>query len=151
MEDSTTFTVTFYNQEYDVYVPIPGLAFVYNALVSIAVGTLLKMDMETILEGIKNASITKKRLEIVKRENYTIINDSYNASEDSMKASLQVLASRNEKRKIAVLGDMLELGEFSEKIHRTIGESVAMANIDLLITVGQDSKYIAVKIGRAHV
>ena len=144
MEDSTTFTVTFYNQEYDVYVPIPGLAFVYNALVSIAVGTLLKMDMETILEGIKNASITKKRLEIVKRENYTIINDSYNASEDSMKASLQVLASRNEKRKIAVLGDMLELGEFSEKIHRTIGESVAMANIDLLITVGQDSKYIAV-------
>lgn len=144
MENSTTFTVTFYNQEYDVYVPIPGLAFVYNALVSIAVGTLLKMDIETILEGIKNASITKKRLEIVERENYTIINDSYNASEDSMKASLQVLANRNEKRKIAVLGDMLELGEFSEEIHRKIGELVAMVNIDLLITVGQDSKYIAV-------
>ena len=142
-EDSTTFTILVQDREYEVYIPIPGKAFVYNALVSIAVGTLLHMNMDMILEGIKNTSITKKRLEIIERDTYTIINDSYNASEDSMRASLEVLARRREIRKIAVLGDMLELGEFSEEIHRTIGDAVAKEKIDLLITVGQDSKYIA--------
>lgn len=143
MENSTTFTVVFYGKEYDVYVPIPGKAFVYNSLVSIATGVMVGMDIELILEGIKNASITKKRLEIIDKGNYTIINDSYNASEDSMKASLQVLSKRGEKRKIAVLGDMLELGEFSEKIHRAIGEIVVQEKIDLLVTVGAHAKYIA--------
>ncbi len=142
-ENSTTFTAVFYGKEYDVYVPIPGKAFVYNSLVSIAVGVMVDMDMELILEGIKNVSITKKRLEIIDKGNYTVINDSYNASEDSMKASLQVLSKRGEKRKIAVLGDMLELGEFSEKIHRAIGETVVKEKIDLLVTVGEYAKYIA--------
>jgi UDP-N-acetylmuramoyl-tripeptide--D-alanyl-D-alanine ligase len=135
--------INYKNNEYEVFVPIPGLGFVYNALVAFALGTIFNVDIKDIIDGIKNCSITKKRLEIINKKDYTIINDSYNASFDSMKLSLEVLNNRSEKRKIAVLGDMLELGTFSEDIHKKVGKIVASKNIDLLITVGITSKYIA--------
>ena len=72
-----------------------------------------------------------------------IINDYYNASYDSMKASLEVLSHIEAKRKIAILGDMLELGEYSEMLHRKVGEEVAKNKIDALLTVGTLSKDIA--------
>ena len=75
--------------------------------------------------------------------NITLINDSYNASFDSMKAAIEYLSNTNSKRKIAVLGDMFELGHFSEELHRKVGEEVAKNQIDLLFTIGDNSKYIA--------
>ena len=72
----------------------------------------------------------------------TIINDSYNASYESMKASLEYLSKRTDLRKIAVLGDMLELGEFSEELHKKVGEEVAKNNIDILICRGKYSEQI---------
>ena len=75
----------------------------------------------------------------------TIINDCYNANYDSMKAALDYLGKINTNRKIAVLGDMLELGEFSKMLHEKVGEVVAKNKIDILITVGDMSKYIANK------
>ena len=70
-----------------------------------------------------------------------IINDAYNANYDSMKAALEYLRNVGERRKIAILGDMLELGDFSEKIHSDVGSEVY--DIDLLITVGKEAKNIA--------
>ena len=142
-EDRTNFTLHYQDKDYEVEIPIPGTAFIYNALVGIAVGVTLNVEMDKIIAGIKNVAITQKRLEIIKKNNYTMINDSYNASEDSVQASLEVLKNRTEKRKIAVLGDMLELGEFSENIHNTIGKAVAEKKIDLLITVGEEARFIA--------
>ncbi len=142
-EDSTKFTISHQGKDYEVEVPIPGTAFIYNALVGIAVGVTLNMDMNTIIDGIQKVAITQKRLEIIKKDKYTMINDSYNASEDSMKASLEVLKNRTEKRKIAVLGDMLELGEFSKKIHMEVGKKVVQEGIDLLVTVGEEARFIA--------
>ena len=72
-----------------------------------------------------------------------IINDYYNASLDSMKASLGVLKNINATRKIAILGDMLELGEYSEKLHREVGSEAAKDEVDVLCTVGRLAKDIA--------
>ncbi|WRK52686.1 cyanophycin synthetase [Coprobacillaceae bacterium CR2/5/TPMF4] len=68
----------------------------------------------------------------------TLIDGTYNASEDSMKSSLDVLATYN-RRKVAVLADMLELGDFSQEIHQRVGEYVAKKNIDVLVAVGKEA------------
>ena len=72
----------------------------------------------------------------------TIINDSYNASFESMKASLNYLEKQNCKRKIAVLGDMFELGEFSKELHINVGKEVVKNKIDILVCAGKNAKYI---------
>ena len=82
-------------------------------------------------------------MEIIKVNNITIINDCYNANFDSMKAGIENLAKMNAKRKIAILGDMLELGGYSEKLHKAVGKEVAKNNINELIVVGNESKNIA--------
>lgn len=127
-----------------VEVPVGGKAFVYNSLAAISVGKLLKIPMEDIKEGIKKFELTKMRLDIQKvQEGYTIINDCYNANYDSMKSALEYLKNIEGKRKIAVLGDMLELGDFTKQLHEKVGEEVAKNKIDILITVGEASKDIA--------
>ena len=75
----------------------------------------------------------------------TIINDAYNASYDSMKASIEYMAGITGNKKIAVLGDMLELGKFEKELHEKVGEEVAKNKIDILITVGKAAKHIAKK------
>ena len=72
-----------------------------------------------------------------------IINDCYNANYDSMKAGIEYLAKTTDKRKIAILGDMLELGEYSEELHKKVGEEIIKNKIDILITVGKMGKVIA--------
>ena len=81
-------------------------------------------------------------MEIEKCNGITIINDSYNASYDSMKVSIEYLKSTSGNRKIAVLGDMLELGEFSKDLHTKVGEEVAKNEIDILVTVGENATFI---------
>ena len=77
------------------------------------------------------------------KENITIINDCYNANYDSMKAALEYLGKIENKRKVAVLGDMLELGEYSKELHEKVGKEVIKNKIDILIVVGKEAKYIA--------
>ena len=74
----------------------------------------------------------------------TVINDTYNANYDSMKAAIIYLKEIKNKRKIAVLGDMLELGDYSKELHEKVGEEVD-ESIDILITIGKEAKYIAEK------
>ena len=126
-----------------IKVPIGGEHFVYNALCATAVGETLDIDLEKIKHGIESFELTQKRMEITTLSTGTqIINDSYNASYESMKASLKYLATFDKKRKIAVLGDMLELGEFSKELHKKVGEEVAKNKIDLLICIGEEAKNI---------
>ena len=134
------------NQEniFKIEVPVGGIHFVYNAICSVLVGKLLNLSDAEIVRGIKSFKPTKNRMDITKLKNgVTIINDSYNASLDSMAMLLKYLQSYNAKRKIAVLGDMLELGEYSEELHRKVGAEVQKNNIDILITQGENSKFIA--------
>ena len=143
-ENETTFTCQTKLGTFSVHVPIPGLPFVINSLCAITVGLQLGLTQEQIKQGIETFSLTAKRMEVISLENgVKIINDAYNASYESMKTALVNLANYQGKRKIAVLGDMFELGKFAPELHRKVGEEVANHNIDLLICMGENSKYIA--------
>ena len=132
------------NNEFSVDVPVGGLHFIYNSLCAITVANLLNLNQSEIKCGIKNFVPTKNRMDITKLKNgVTIINDSYNASFDSMQMLLNYLSNFTAKRRIAVLGDMLELGEFSKELHEKVGKEVAKNNVDILIVSGENSKYIA--------
>ena len=128
-----------------VTVPVGGEHFILNSLCAIAVGEYLNVPTEKIINGIANLELTKKRMEILtSKAGATVINDTYNANYDSMKAAIIYLKEIKNKRKIAVLGDMLELGDYSKKLHEKVGEEVD-ESIDILITIGKEAKYIAEK------
>ncbi len=146
-ENYSTYNVKINNKEYSVKVPVSGIHFVYNSLCAIAVGNLLNIAPENIIKGIETFTLTKNRMEIDKiKDGVTVINDAYNASYDSMKAAIEYLQGLPGERKIAVLGDMFELGKFSEEIHRKVGIEVFTHKIDMLVTVGKESKYIAEEV-----
>lgn len=146
-EQSSEFECEFGKEKINLIVPVGGEHFIYNSLCAVTIGKILNIQNNKIIDGIKNFELTKKRMEIVKvKDDVTIINDSYNASYDSIKASLEYLKSLKGNRKIAVLGDMLELGNFAEELHTKVGSEVANNNIDILITVGKDAKYINKKV-----
>ena len=127
----------------DYKVNVGGEAFVYNALSAIAIGTTLNIDKDKIKNSLSNIVLTKNRLEEIDKKGYKIISDCYNANYDSMKEGLSNLGKYKDKRKIAVLGDMLELGEYSKELHEKVGYEVIKNNIDILVTVGTEAKYIA--------
>ena len=143
-ENSSKYILKDQNSNCSVEVPVGGEAFVYNSLAAISVGKILQIDIEKIKQGILKFQLTKMRLDVQKSNNgYTIINDCYNANYDSMKSALQYLNRMPANRKIAVLGDMLELGQYSEKLHQDVGRAVVENKIDILITVGKEAKNIA--------
>lgn len=127
-----------------IKVPVGGRHFIYNGICAFAIGDILGIQRKKIAEGISNFKLTSKRMEIETIKNgIKVINDSYNASYDSMKAALEVLKKTDSKRKIAVLGDMLELGDYSKELHEKVGEEVVKNKIDILITIGEYAKNIA--------
>lgn len=131
------------NNTYDVSIPVGGEHFVSNSLCALAVAKALNIPIEGAIKGIREFELTQKRMEIKKAENgATIINDCYNANYDSMKAALDYVGNLPNKRKIAVLGDMLELGEYSKQLHQKVGKEVAKNQINLLICVGKEVTYL---------
>lgn len=142
-QESSTFIAEEKDEKTEITVPVGGEHFVYNALSAVKVGEILNIDSELIQQGISSFELTKKRMEIRKLENgATLINDSYNASYEAMKASIEYLAKYEANRRIAVLGDMFELGEYSIDLHTKVGEDIAQNNIDILMCTGELSKYI---------
>ena len=126
----------------EITVPIGGEHFVLNSLCAIAVGKYYDIPMENIKHGIATFELSKSRMEINKISNGAVlINDCYNANYDSMKAAIKYLETIQNKRKIAVLGDMLELAEYSQKLHEDVGKEIK--DIDILITVGKEAKNIS--------
>ena len=142
-ENDSEFICNIKGEKFKVKVPVGGIHFVYNAICAATVGTLLGLSNEQIKEGIETFELTKKRMDITELKNgVTLINDSYNASFESMQASLKYLNGLNSKRKIAVLGDMFELGEFSKELHEKVGKEVVKNKIDVLICCGKNAKNI---------
>ncbi len=126
---------------YEYFVPTPGDAFVYNALVAIAVGYLFNIDDKNISLGIKDFKLSTNRMHIIKKDGICLIDDSYNANFDSMKYAINYLSTLR-GRNIAVLGSMKELGDYSLKLHEDIGKIAGLEDIDILVTVGEEAKYI---------
>lgn len=141
--DGITFTAVVDGQEYKIKVNVPGEHNVYNALAAICVGREFGVPMDKIIYGIGSFKLTKMRMAVEDYKGIKIINDCYNASPDSIKAALGVLGSIENMRKIAILGDVLEMGEFAKDAHYALGKAAVENGIDLLITAGENMKYLA--------
>ena len=126
----------------NVHVNAPGEVFIYNSLVGYAAGKSLKISSKNIINGINNFKLSENRLEKSKNKNgVVIINDCYNASYDSVVNSIDLISKTNNSRKILLFGDILELGDYSEDIHRKIGEYIINKDVDYTILVGNNVKY----------
>ena len=130
----------------DVTIPTMGRHNVLNALCAMAVGTKLGLTAAEIKHGLESFQNVGSRNRIIKTEAYTIIDDCYNANPTSTKAGLDTL-SRLDGRKVAVLGDMKELGTDERKLHREVGAYAKTVGIDLLIAVGPLSEATAEGFG----
>lgn len=140
---STRFTAVQGNIRQEITIPTVGIHNVYDALSAFAVGLEYGISPENIAKGLENYKPSGMRQRIKEVNGVTFIEDCYNASPDSQKAGLNSLCRIAKGRKIAVLGDMLELGSFSEEAHRTVGTYAAECGVDILYTVGKESEYMA--------
>ena len=141
-ESGTEYTLVADGAKFPVTLRVPGKHNVSNSLAAIAVGRTFGLDMEEIRSGLLKFTGEKMRLNIIdfgKDADIKIIDDVYNASPDSVHAALKLLQDMEGGRKIAVLGDMLELGDYSHSAHRQVGEMAAVCGTDILITRGRDS------------
>jgi UDP-N-acetylmuramoyl-tripeptide--D-alanyl-D-alanine ligase len=142
-EKGIDFEITLCGREYNVHLPTPGVHNVYNALAALAAGHELGIDAQDLIRGIAAYSPGSMRLNIIKANGITIINDAYNASPQSVKAAIDVLDEIEAGRRIAVLGDMLELGDWSVDAHLETGRNAAGSRTDMIITVGHGAADIA--------
>lgn len=137
-KDSVEFGVKENGKDADatIKVPVPGKHNVLNSLLAIAVARELKVTYEEIQKGMQNLESTSMRLDVVKVDDYTIINDAYNASPDSMEAALDVLKQYSGRR-VAILGTMKELGDNSPRAHEQVGAYAKASGVDLMLTLGE--------------
>lgn len=124
------------DETFDVEIPLPGEHMVMNALAATCVGDLLGLKSEEIAEGIANAKPVGGRSNLIVLENRMVLDDCYNANPVSMKAAIDLLNLAN-TRKVAVLGDMFELGDGQEEMHGGIGTYAVEQGVDVLVCVGE--------------
>lgn len=143
-EGGVDFELTVEGRSYDVHLPAPGVHNVYNALAAVAAGRELGVPMEDVIRGISEYKTGKMRMNIISAGGVKVINDAYNASPQSVKAALDVLAEiAAAGDRIAVLGDMLELGGWTKDAHIEVGRYLAGKRLSRLLTVGPNAEYMA--------
>lgn len=144
LDNKTNFVVKLEDKEEEFSIPTVGEHNVYNAMSAILVGLRLGMNIDEIRQGLMNFVATGDRQNIINTGKYLVINDVYNASPDSMIASLKVLALNKDRRKVAILGDCLEMGDYEEEGHRRVGlQSVRRS--DVIITQGKAARFIGIE------
>ena len=135
--------------EFTVQIPMPGRHMVYNSLAAAAVGALYGLTPEQIQRGIESLEPISGRFRMVETQKYLIVDDCYNANPVSMKASLDILRDAL-GRKVAVLGDMGELGADERQMHEEVGKYAAGCGLDLLICAGSLCEFMAKAARRAN-
>ena len=127
-----------YDEEAQMFeLSVPGAHNAYNAAVAAAAASVEGITLKEAAEALKGLELTDKRLTVRTNDGIKVIDDTYNASPYSMKSALDALASTNGIRKVAILGDMYELGEESPRFHKEVGRHAAGCSLDLLIAVGK--------------
>lgn len=135
------FTCEYRGGSIQAFVPAAGVHNVRNALAAFAIAHTLGVELESAVRAVGAYKPPAMRQQIVKAGEVTVIDDSYNASPDSMKGAIDILVSlKSEGRKIAAIGDMLELGERSPTEHLEIGKYAAGKKVDILVCVGEQAK-----------
>lgn len=142
-EKGLRFACRCFDQVMDIHMPLIGSHNVYNALAAIAVGRVLGLTEHQLQKGLSEYRGMPMRQELIHLGEYTFINDAYNANPASMSEALKSLALLTKGRKIAVLGGMLELGDWTVREHEKIGAEAVELGLDALITMGSPASYIA--------
>ena len=146
-ESGVSFTAVGFGRRIPVELPVPGRHYVMNALAAMLAAHCVGVPLEVSAERLRQFENTGNRLRISREKGYSIIADCYNAGPESTAAALAVLRDRPaEGRRIAVLGDMLELGSFAPAAHRKVGEEAAAA-ADLVLAYGPLSRELAAAAG----
>ncbi len=140
--ESTEFTLRVGGEAVRVSLPASGRHMVMNSLAAAAAGKVLGLTLEEIKAGLESFVPVQGRMTRIEYRGAVIIDDCYNASPTSVKASLSVLG-RAGGRRLALLGDMLELGEKTKALHREVGEFAASGCADILVAVGELGREIA--------
>lgn len=137
------------DMELEVKVPLPGEHMLFNALAATAVGELLDLTKEQIIHGLEEVKSVGGRSNVIDCGDYIIIDDCYNANPVSMKAALDLLCTAKE-RKVAILGDMFELGTDSACMHAEVGEYAYQKRIDEIICIGEESEHMSQAAPGSH-
>ena len=142
--DGSDFTIHEGAHRCRAQLPVPGLHMVQNAMLAVAAGRVFGLSLEESAAGLAAAPLTKARLQVKEIHGVKFIDDSYNANPDSMKAALRTLVELDvDGKRIAVLGEMRELGDESVRGHREVGEAAAQLGVDQLIAIGEMGAAIA--------
>ena len=141
--DGLSYSLEVDEKIYHIKLPVAGVHNAMNASLAIAAGIELGVSPEQAAEGLAKLTLTDKRLSVKAADGIKVIDDTYNASPDSMKAGIGVLVHTAGIRKVAILGDMFELGEDSLRYHREVGEFAGRQKIDMVIAIGENAKAIA--------
>ena len=142
--DGAEFTIVEGAHRCRAQLPVAGSHMVQNALLAVAAGRAFGLSIEECAAGLASAPLTKARLQIKEIGGVQFLDDSYNANPDSMKAALRTLVELDaEGKRIAVLGEMRELGAESQRGHREVGETAATLGVNQLITIGDAAELIA--------
>ena len=144
-----TCTIHLGDTAFTVDIPMPGRHMVYNALAAAAVGNIYGLTTEQIKAGIESLEPISGRFRMIETDKFLIVDDCYNANPMSMKASLDVLQD-GAGRRIAVLGDMGELGENEVQLHEEVGEHAGKCDIDVLICTGKLCRNMAERAQRTN-
>ena len=139
--DSIDFDVVYDGGRQHIAVSLPGMHNVYNALDAFAIAKHYGVPDAAIAAGLSAFTPSKMRMDIRRFGGITLINDCYNASPDSVRAALAVLAGTDAKRRVAILGDILEMGSFGPAAHEALGEDAAKM-VDVLLTTGMDAAHL---------
>ena len=139
---TTTFTVHHSAFTQPVTIPTVGIHNVYNALAAMAVGYVTGVDPAAAAAALANYVPAGMRQNLVQVGGVQVIEDCYNASPDSMRAALQTLGKLPVRRRYAVLGAMLELGDYAKEAHTQVGKMAAENGIDGVLAYGADAAYI---------
>lgn len=143
--EGTGFVLNIGGQKRNVRIKQPGAHLVMNNLMASAACAVLGMDINDIADGVETFEpAAGGRMSVREVDGFTLIDDAYNANPDSMRAAVEILSSAKKRsmRAVCVLGDMLELGDYSKKFHTELGEYAAGKKIDLLIAIGEHAKNI---------
>lgn len=140
--DGQKFTCLCYGRDVDIFLPMVGRHNIYDALAAIAVARVLGVDFTKMNRALSRFTGTPMRQEIIDLGDIILMNDAYNANPSSMREAILAVDQLEGKRKVAFLGDMLELGENSSNMHEEIGTLLGEEKFSLLFAIGKDAEYI---------
>lgn len=140
--EDISFDAVYKHKKTRVHLNVPGEHNIYNALAAIAVGEYFGLTLAQAAAGVEKFIPSDKRMNIIRTDKIIVLNDCYNASPASIEAAVRVLCGLESARKVAILGDMKELGDFAPAAHGKVGKKVAGLGVNCVIAIGDNAKFV---------